>query len=179
MNKFYVREICQDDLVYLNKWRNDREVIDCLGSPFRFVSPKVDESWLANYHANRGYAVRLAICEATSHILIGAVYLLSIDWVSRSSEFAIWIGEKSSQGQGAGLFATREALRHAFLDLNLNRIYLTVLEDNARALALYKKVGFKVEGALRQAVFKNGKYFDMTQMSILADDYRSFGQVDI
>ncbi|WP_416196935.1 GNAT family N-acetyltransferase [Pseudomonas sp. Teo4] len=69
-------------------------------------------------------------------------------------------------------------MRHAFMDLNLNRVYLTVLENNARALSLYKKVGFKVEGTLRQAVFKNGEYCNMTQMSILADDYRSFGKLD-
>ncbi|WP_322361904.1 hypothetical protein [Pseudomonas sp. Teo4] len=99
MIKFYVRELCHSDLVSLNKWRNDREVIDWLGSPFRFVSQKVDESWLANYHANRGSAVRLAICEVANDILIGAVYLLSIDWVSEAVSLQSGSAKKLSRAR--------------------------------------------------------------------------------
>lgn len=171
MSKFYLRELCQHDLAAINKWRNDREVTGYLGSPFRYISQEVDGAWLNSYFSSRSNTVRLAICERTSGSIMGAVYLLSIDWVSRNCEFAIWIGEKKCQGQGVGTFATQEALYHAFRDLNLNRVYLTVLSENNRAIELYRKIGFSIEGTLRQAVYKDGNYADMLQMSILAEEF--------
>ncbi|MCY1364512.1 Spermidine N(1)-acetyltransferase [compost metagenome] len=104
--------------------------------------------------------------------MVGAAYLLSIDWVVRDCEFAIWIGERDFQGRGVGTFATYKALEHAFLDLNLNRVYLAVIDNNERAIAVYKKSGFTVEGVQRQAVFKEGAYLDVVQMSILASEFK-------
>lgn len=173
MSEFYLRELCQEDHVAINRWRNDRELIGYLGSPFRYISREVDEGWLKSYFSNRSNTVRLAICERKGGAVIGAVYLLSIDWISRNCEFAIWVGEKNYQGRGVGTFATQQALRHAFRDLNLNRVYLTVLNENKRAIELYHKIGFSIEGTLRQAVYKEGAYADMLQMSILAEEFSS------
>ena len=168
---YFLREICRSDIQVINSWRNDREIIDTLGASFRYIGEETDIIWFNNYLSNRSGIIRLAICNKASTTLIGAVYLLGIDWVNRSAEFAIWIGEKSYQGKGAGFFAIRETLSHAFNDLNLHRIHLTVLATNQRAINLYKKIGFLEEGRLRQVVFKNGCFIDMLQMSILASEF--------
>lgn len=170
---YYLRELCRNDIEIINSWRNNRKVVDDLGSCFRYVDNEVDIGWFGNYISNRSNAVRLAICDKNASCIVGAAYLLGIDWVNRSSEFAIWIGETSHQGKGAGQFAVKEMLNHAFKDLNLNRIYLTVIVTNQRAINLYKKNGFVEEGRLRDVVFKNGVYTDMLQMSILAHEFLS------
>lgn len=171
MSDFYLRELSRDDIKNINRWRNDREIISSLGAPFRYISEEVDSAWMESYLSNRNNCVRLAICEKASSRIVGAVYLLSINWVVRDCEFAIWIGERDFQGRGVGTFATYKALEHAFLDLNLNRVYLSVIKTNERAIALYKKSGFSVEGVQRQAVFKQGDYLDVVQMSILASEF--------
>ena len=51
-------------------------------------------------------------------------------------------------------------LKHAFCDLNLHRVWLTVLDTNAAARRVYDKVGFRVEGTIREGVFKDGRYHD-------------------
>ena len=168
---YFLREICRSDIQVINSWRNDRKIIDVLGASFRYIGEETDFNWFNNYLLNRLGTIRLAICNEVSTTLIGSVYLLKIDWVNRSAEFAIWIGEKSNQGKGAGFFAITETLIHAFNDLNLNRIYLTVLATNHRAINLYKKIGFLDDGRLRQAVFKNGCFVDMLQMSILSSEF--------
>lgn len=170
--KYFIREICRDDIKYINTWRNNREVVDTLGSSFRYINEEVDVGWFNSYLLNRSSSIRLAICHAESRAIIGAAYLLGIDWVNRSAEFSIWVGEKSYQGKGAGYFAVLASLNHAFYDLNLNRIHLTVLSTNERAINLYKKVGFTEEGLLRSAAFKSGNYIDMLQMSILSNEYK-------
>jgi RimJ/RimL family protein N-acetyltransferase len=47
-----------------------------------------------------------------------------------------------------------------------------VINNNERAIAVYKKSGFTVEGVQRQAVFKEGAYLDVMQMSILASEFK-------
>jgi RimJ/RimL family protein N-acetyltransferase len=166
--QIFLRELERADLVLLNTWRADRDLVGHLGSPFRYINMEVDESWFGAYLANRQRNVRLAICDGSSQKLLGVVYLLEIDWVSRNAEFAIQIGETGERGRGVGTEATRLALDHAFNDLNLHRVHLTVLASNAAAIALYERTGFRAEGLLRQAFFKEGRHVDAIPMAILA-----------
>ena len=168
---YYLRELEPSDIVAINEWRNNPDIIASLGSPFRYISSIVDEKWLNSYLSNRSSCIRLAICSSADAKVIGAAYLLNIDWLARNCEFAIWIGDEAAQGYGAGKYATIKTLEHAFFDLNLNSVYLTVLKTNERAASLYKKIGFQVEGVRRQAVFKNGSYTDLVMMSILKSEF--------
>ena len=168
----YLREIIRSDLAEINRWRNDKNLIDYLAAPFRFIGKEIDERWFDGYLTSRSNNVRLAICKKDTSQIIGVVYLLDIDWINRSTEYAIMIGESTLLGAGAGFQATIEILNHAFNDLNLQRVSLTVLETNERARQLYKKVGFIEEGRLRKAVFKNGQYRDLICMSIFENEYK-------
>lgn len=96
--------------------------------------------------------------------------MTDIDWVSRHGYLGIFIGETEHQSKGHGRQAVRLMLRHAFRDLGLHRVYLTVLEDNPRALRVYEKCGFVVEGRLRQHAYKRGQFRDLILMGICADD---------
>ena len=58
-----------------------------------------------------------------------------------------------------------------FYTLNLNRVHLHVFEDNLRAIRCYEKVGFQLEGRLRQANFYNGAYRDELIMGVLREDW--------
>ncbi len=167
LSGIYLRELDRADLARINTWRADRELVDLLGANFRHVGAEIDNRWFDAYLGARTNNVRLAICRAADSALIGAVYLLEIDWVNRSAEFSIQIGEAEARGQGFGAAATRAALAHAFDDLNLHRVWLTLLASNARAESLYKKAGFEREGVLRDAAFKEGRYVDVVTMAIL------------
>lgn len=169
---YFLREISREDIPAINSWRNDPELIKNLGGPFRYVTKEVDDAWFSSYLGSRDSNIRLAIVEVEIKKIIGATYLTGIDWVCRSAEFSIWIGTSESQGKGAGRFATLETLEHAFNNMGLHRVHLTVLSENLRARKLYKSVGFTEEGTLRQAVFKKGEYKDMVAMSILSDEFK-------
>jgi len=57
--------------------------------------------------------------------------------------------------------------------MNLNRVYLDVFEYNERALACYRKCGFREEGRLRQDLFKHGRYWDRIVMGILGEEFEA------
>ena len=168
-----LRELERSDLPVVNGWRNDPEIVDLLGANFLFIAQEIDNRWYDAYLAARDRNVRLAIVEPEQGRIIGCVYLTDIHRINRCAEFAILIGDKTYWSKGCGFEATRLILAHAFDDLNLNRIYLTVLAENTRAIRLYEKVGFRREGLQREAVFKQGRYRDVVLMAITAPEYRA------
>ena len=169
---YKLRELRKEDIPNINKWRNDSELINHLGAPFRYINLDVDYRWYDNYMQNRNTTIRCAIVEATDEDnILGLISLTNINFINRSAEFHIMIGDTKNKGKGIGYFATIEILTHAFNNMNLNRIELGVLESNTRALKLYEKVGFNREGVKCQSIYKNGKFVDMIMMAILKEEF--------
>ena len=158
------------DLSAINTWRNDKNLIDNLGAPFKFIDHEVDKRWYENYMNSRNVAVRCAIADETDKIL-GLVSLAQIDQLNRSAEFHIMIGGSKNQGRGLGTFAVNEMLKHAFYNLNLQRVELTVLENNERAKHLYEKCGFMFDDVKRKSNYKNGMLVNMWMYSILKEEF--------
>jgi RimJ/RimL family protein N-acetyltransferase len=166
----YLRELLRDDVPVINRWRQDRGLVDQLGAPFRHIGVEVDAAWFDAYLARRGTDVRCAICRDGNPDIAGLVSLTGIDPVHRHAEFHIVL-EAGAHGQGMGTEATRAMLRHAFDDLNLHRVFLHVLATNAAAITVYEHAGFTREGTLRQAVFKNGTFHDLLVMGLLSPEF--------
>ena len=170
MATIYLRELKNDDLACINVWRNDREVVKLLGANFLYISLVVDEQWLASYLNSRASSVRLAIVTIASDLCIGIVNLTNMQIVNRSAEFSIMLGDKEYWSKGIGYEAASQMINHGFYDLNLHRIYLTVLTENVRAQQLYRRLRFKEEGVQREAVYKEGKYHDLVTMALLKSE---------
>lgn len=167
----YLRELKESDLEAINTWRNDHDIVDLLGANFRYINLETDKEWFQGYMRNRNNQVRCSICLRESHEVVGLISLTSIDYLNSNAELHIMIGKKDCQNKGVGTLAVREMIKHGFLNLNLERIYLSVLVSNERAINMYKKVGFKQEGVLRKAVYKGGQYKDLIQMSLLKEEF--------
>lgn len=165
-----LRELAREDLPRIRAWRASRELYRWLAGDYRPSSAADEEAWFARYQANRARERRYAICMATSGEHIGNLYLLEIDADARSAEFHIFIAEPMHRGKGYGEAALHEALQIAFRDLGLDRVRLQVLSDNARALALYEKTGFKRMRALPHR--KDGREHTLIEMELARSDYR-------
>ena len=116
-------------------------------------------------------ALAYCIAELPQWRLIGFTTFSSLDPDNGSVLFHITIGERDAWGRGLGTEATELMLAHAFERLALHRVGLTVFSYNVRAIRAYEKAGFHVEGRLRDAIQRDGRYFDEVQMGILADEW--------
>jgi len=76
------------------------------------------------------------------------------------------------QGKGVGSALMVAALDLADNWLGLRRIELHVHADNERAVALYRKFGFAVEGTHRAYAIRNGVYVDSLSMARLIEGPR-------
>ena len=100
---------------------------------------------------------------------LGTVSLKNVDYKNKNAEYAISFREKV-HGSGAAVYATEEILKKAFDELNLEKVYLNVLDINERANAFYKKVGFKFAGKSRNHIMKDGKFYDLLWYDILKEE---------
>jgi len=101
---------------------------------------------------------------------IGYAGVCSISKINNCGEYFIFIGDKNSWGKRIGLHITKKFVKIAFQDLSLNRLSLTVSDENIHALKAYKNAGFLEEGRLRKACFREEKYHDKIMMSIIFND---------
>ena len=103
---------------------------------------------------------------------VGLVELVEIDHVHRRAEFQIIIAP-DHQGKGIAFKAARLAMEYGFSVLNLYKIYLIVDRENHKAMHIYQKLGFEVEGELKHEFFINGQYRDVIRMCLFQHDFLS------
>ncbi|MBD7938421.1 GNAT family N-acetyltransferase [Cytobacillus sp. Sa5YUA1] len=73
---------------------------------------------------------------------------------------------KDYRGMGVGGQLLQAVLAWANQE-KIMRIELTVVSENEAALALYKKIGFEVEGVKRRSLLMDGEYYDEYYMGKL------------
>jgi len=159
------------DLELLYQQKNDPEVAGLLGG-FTFGYARADLAEWIEFHRQRKDEVLWIIADGETDDCLGHVGLYKLDHRIRSAEFAILLGAKHRWGQGIGREVTRGVVEYGFQMLNLNRIELNVLEHNERARRLYQSLGFREEGLLRQAQFKDGRYWNLVLMGLLREEYQ-------
>ncbi len=163
----------KSDLPNFVRWINDPEITAGL-LLYLPMSLGEEEAWFERMMQNPPEEHVMVIEAACPEgwTSIGSCDFHRISWKDRLGEVGILIGEKKYWGQGYGTEAMRLLVRHGFEDLNLNRIFLQVFDNNPRAIRSYEKVGFVHEGRLRQDVYKNGSYHDILVMGILRSEWR-------
>jgi RimJ/RimL family protein N-acetyltransferase len=105
---------------------------------------------------------------------IGNVALQSINWINRSAELAIIIGEKDSWGKGIAKKVCNIMLYHGFQKLNLHRIWTGTAATNKGMNKVAINIGMKLEGKFIDAMFLEGKYINILEYGITEYDYEKY-----
>ena len=175
--KLYLRGLEREDLKgNMFQWANDAEVTRYM---FMGALPNTIELLAEEYEQlmKSKNNVVFAVVDKETGTHIGNVGLYVINWISRSAEFRIVIGEKDFWNKGYGTEATRLTVQYGFEKLNLNKVWLGVNAEHTSAVMAYEKAGFVREGVLRQEIYRNSRYYDAIRMSILREEcYRGKGQ---
>jgi ribosomal-protein-alanine N-acetyltransferase len=161
----------QRDVDSLLVIKNDREIASMLGGHSDGYTRDGLRRWV-DFHRSAKDESFWVIVDPQTDRCLGHVALYKIDPRIGSAEFAILVGDRAWWGKGVGRDCTAWLVNHAFTTLNLRRVYLEVLATNERAAALYRKLGFKEEGRLRQHQLKGGVHVDVVVMGILRDEWR-------
>jgi len=167
--RVYLSPVNIEDAEKYTKWLNDFNITDYIGRSGKVITLEEEKQWFQNMNDQK---IVFAIVKLENDELIGNTGIHDIDYINRTATLGIFIGEKENWNKGYGTEVFNMLLDYSFNYLNLNNIKLDVMEFNPRAIACYKKSGFKEIGRRRKSKFINGKYYDTISMDILAEEFK-------
>ena len=172
--KVILRETKEEDLPRLYEFAQDPELagLDCgrpTATPIEHIRANFEKSSKEEDPHKAFFAI-----EADGKY-IGDCGLMGLGQANGTAELGIGIGDRAYWGRGYGRDAVRLLLRVGFHYHGLRRIVLTTHAKNLRAIRCYLACGFVEEGRPRQALWIEGGYVDLVNMSILREEWLAQG----
>ncbi|MCK9486842.1 MAG: GNAT family N-acetyltransferase [Dehalococcoidia bacterium] len=175
-----LRPITEADLPDMLRWLADPEVVRFYGSPpesleecrQQYLEPGVNPCW--RFIIEWGDLGRGGGGGAGGARSVGEVQY----WRRYPGDEYLWdagvdifIGEPDARGRGVGIETVRTMLRYLFEEKGVHRVTIDPEVANTRAIHVYERAGFRLDGVLRHHAFEHGEYVDTHFMSILEDEW--------
>lgn len=157
-----LRPILRSDLEKLNKWKNDEEIFMYLGGGFNPQSIDQQSLWIDKI-INIDDRNKRFIIEVKDEA-IGLVGLYDINNIYQNCEVGMYIGEKDYHGKGYAKEAYSLLEQYALEYLNMRKIKLFAVDDNAKAVNFWHKLGFETVGTLKEERYIKGEFRDLLIM---------------
>jgi RimJ/RimL family protein N-acetyltransferase len=169
--RVFLRPFEKADAEVYHRWRTDADVVRLasLGRPLSRAEVERRIGRLAEEQGTEVFA--FVICLVDDERPIGEALLFGLDRAHGSAELGIFIGEQGEWSRGYGTDAVNALVDFGFGELRLERIFLNVWTENARAIRAYEKAGFVREGTLRHDRYEGGRYTSGHVMSMLRDEW--------
>lgn len=138
-----IRQINEEDIEYLRKWRNNPDNTVFLRK-IPYITYEMQCDWFRSYLMDEK-EMAFAIEEtAVIHHVVGSLALYNFN--NAQAEIGkILVGEPNAHGLNVCVNALFAAMKIAKEKLALRKIFLHVYQDNVPAVKVYKKAGFVLE----------------------------------
>lgn len=168
----YFRSFEEEDVELIYQWMNDDELKKLSVGLNKRMSMEECRGWIEARKNSSNYQYYWAICSVKERKMIGYAFVTNIHFINRTAEFGgIIIGDPDYHNGLAWIETYLFVLGFVFDRLNLNRFSDTAITEHVSSNTIAEVFYFQKEGILREAVFKNGRYYDLSLMSILSKDY--------
>ncbi|HYG72465.1 MAG TPA: GNAT family protein [Actinomycetota bacterium] len=163
-----LRPVREDDHPDVLRWQNDPEVAWWMDYERTFTLQDIHESEARAVEEGHPFLI-----EADGRA-IGRIGLNGFSERDQTCSLYVFIGEREVWSMGYGTDAMRTLLAWGFDAFALHLVQLWSLSTNARAIRAYEKVGFQIDGVLRERSRKSdGRRYDRTYMSITREEFES------
>ncbi|GBD86157.1 putative ribosomal N-acetyltransferase YdaF [bacterium BMS3Abin03] len=166
--EYKIRSFHPTDKEAILKYANNINVSKNLRDSFPYPYTGEDaDAWL-KLACSQKSEMNFAI--ANKHELIGGIGLMPQTDVYRySAEIGYWLAEQF-WGRNIASSAVIAMTKYAFNSFNFIRLFANVFEFNPASARVLEKAGYKFEGSMRKAVYKNCRFWDQLMYSILKEE---------
>lgn len=167
----YLRLIEPEDYELTYQWHNDEEMQKLTCGPIFNVSKIIEKNWATSKSSNNQTDIYFAICLNENNKMIGFCSITEIDFKNRTCGGSVVIGDKEYRDGFALIEAHTLKIKYIFEQLNIHRYQANCLEEHIMSRALIDAFMFSYEGSSRESIYKNGKYLNIRNYSILKSEY--------
>lgn len=165
-----LRPVRAGDLALLRQWEHDPQIDHWMATTANALDAR--ESHEQEFERLlRTPRVKVLAIQTKTATIVGFLRLNDLDLAARKATVRLFIAPDMS-GQGYGTQALHTLTGFCFQELGLHRVGLVVREDNVRAIAVYKRLGFVLEGCERDAVWSEGRWVSFLHMGLLDHEWR-------
>ena len=160
-----LRPVEERDHELIHAWQNDPEVWWLMDYEGPFSREDIAESERSARAEGEPFVIEV---DGTP---IGRIGLNGYRRRDRICSLYVLIGDHAAWEQGYGTDAVAALVDEAFDRMDLNRIELWSLADNARAIHVYGKCGFEIDARLPERSWKDGAWVDRVVMSVTRERF--------
>lgn len=163
-----LRPLGPQDVDDLMQALSDTEMLRLTGTHTTFTREQIESHCASrDEHDDR---LDFVVLDRRSGEFLGDLAITDLNPVNLSCGFRIALRTRET-GRGYGTDAASLIVEHLF-GIGIHRIELEVFAFNPRARRVYEKVGFRLEGTLRDALLWDGVWVDAHLMAMLSTDPR-------
>lgn len=161
-----------NDIDNIMTWVNDPEVVKNLQHFNKKFTRKDEEKYVKKILTSKNDFVFSFSCPKQSRGVnqsgeyVGQGGIHQISWENKLGRLSI-IVKREYWNRGYAQEILPALINYAFKKLKLHKIWLMHWKENKKAGHLYKKLGFRKEGILKDEYFWKDKYHDMIRMAII------------
>lgn len=168
----YFRAFEEEDAELIYKWMNDDDLKQMSVGVNRRMCRGEALEWVKAKMFDNRFQVYWAICSKENDKMIGYASLVGIHYINSSAETgAIMIADPDYNDGTAWIETVLFMFEYAFERLNLHRVYGHSLVGHKMSNMIEPLMFMQNEGILRDAAYKNGRYYDLSCAAILRDEY--------
>ena len=169
--KVVLRSFKEDDAASLHELKQDIESYKAfLGYPFP-SNIDSEKEWINKmYPPGLRDSVYLAIEIIKTGKFGGYCVARNINYLNKTSEIGI-IFTKDVRGKGYFIEISFLFYHYLFNQLNIQKVFSLVLEENKDSITSSLKLGFKEEGFLKNHIFQDGIYKNVFFISLFNNEF--------
>jgi RimJ/RimL family protein N-acetyltransferase len=167
------RDFEERDIDFIYKCKNDEHLNSMIVGKYKPFSYDDAVKWVHGCMGEHDTYKFWAVCtNDDERRIVGWVSISQIDYENQSVCFhGIVIGDKAYNDGFAWIESHIFVFQYCFEILKMNRVYSESLVGHRNSNNIGKIIYLMTEGIKRQAVYKNGKFYDVLFVSLLKDEY--------
>lgn len=162
-----LRALDEDDVPLVAQWINDERISGVDEARFP-VSVAEEEEWYERVRNDD--SKRKLVVENHDEQPVGMVSIFDIDHKNMNAEIGVYIAPEH-QRRGFAAEALKLLMRFAFEEMNIHKLYCSILGFNEPSLKLFRSLGFREDGVMREHVYTRGRFEDVHRLATFRRDH--------
>jgi pseudaminic acid biosynthesis N-acetyl transferase len=161
------RKMTDGDLEMVMTWRMMPEI-----TKFMYTDPKLtlegQKKWFNKIiEEENNY---LWIVEVNG-IPVGSMIITELDFVNKRCAPAFYIAVKEKRSLELAIRLEASLLDFIFSKLSVNKFVSEVFSFNKGVIRIHQMFGCRIEGVLKEHIFKNGEFYDVTVLGLTKKEW--------